>query len=87
MKGKNMPSIWTLIAELLTLLAQYGPQAATILATAWGYLKTGDLAGLAAYIESLILNPRIPILPADVTKLKALADGFRAHAKAKTAMP
>ena len=82
-----MPNIWTLIAELLMLLAKYAPQAATILATAWGFIKAHDWAGLAAYLESLILHPPIPLSPGDVDKLKTLAAGFKSHASVGTVLP
>ena len=45
---------WQVLAELFTLVNQYGPAAAAIVSTAETYIKSSNWSGLAQYLEGLV---------------------------------
>lgn len=72
---KETMTIWQILAELFTLVQQYGPAALTIITTAETYIVAGNWSGLLTYLESLLNQPTPPI-PA--TLLRPHVDKLRA---------
>jgi len=81
----KLQSIFGVLQAILALLAEL-PNSGAIAAIVWSFVKSGDWAGLLAYLESL-LQPTPPpqiaahasaLSPKHKTMIKDIADNLKA---------